>query len=552
MANIHVVLIPQDQGAIYNPYAKLNIVSDRAGTVGVTVNPVGAILFPATVELTAPTFEAVIEGLIVQAGIIEVTTTMDGVSDVTQIEVIALTEVITLGGDLEVSAAAFPKSVTIKVWSNKPGIIDLVSSSPNIVLGSASVDIVDVPVDVAVTFLAAITGGSITASRGLITETITVDVLLNVPLLRIGPDQTILRGDADRTILIMVACDQEGTVTLASSHANVEVPASVVVDSTYYAEVECVAKGACSATILATLGALSDNCVLTVMQSSASQPIPSKGTSRNVVAGEEKAPFNINRESLPTLEDIDYAVYDWLNQMDIFTEGSEEGAGFAKVPIIWVGAERSFQTKVHKDLRDVSGSLKPPFIAVNRKGFNKDLNDKGEHWANSPVFFDFMQGVLPIKKQIRHDKTSQFINNSSKRKNGMMNYKFEEDEIKPVYETLYVPIPVYVSMNYEISIWTSYRTQMNTIQQKLLTYVPAGNFNKFVISHGGHNFEGFLDSDVTEEGNDKSVGKDERKILATFKLKVLGHVAGEEKNINSPEVSRRETAAKLTFDVENR
>jgi hypothetical protein len=378
-----------------------------------------------------------------------------------------------------------------------------------------------------------------------------VDVYYNPLLLKIGPAQTVLRGDRDLTIYLIVVSDTPGTVALASSDANLEVPASVVIGDDLYTVIECVAVGGCVATITATKGIRTGTCILTVNQSANASPVPSRGTSRNVVAGEERAPFNINRESLPTLEDIDYAVFDWLNQMDIFVECSPEMGGFKKVPVMWVGTERSFQTKVYKDFRDLSGSLNPPFVAIQRKGFNKDLNDKGEHWLNTPVFYDFMQGVLPIKKQIRHDKTSQFINNSSKRKNGSMNYKFEEDEIKPVYETLYVPIPVYVSMNYEISIWTSYRTHMNTIQQKLITYVPAGNFNKVVLPHGGHNFEGFLDGDVTEDGNLEALEKEERKLTATFKLKVLGHVAGEEKNINSPEVSRRETAAKLTFDVEN-
>ena len=42
-----------------------------------------------------------------------------------------------------------------------------------------------------------------------------------------------------------------------------------------------------------------------------------------------------------TIETIDYAMYDWLNEsMDLHTTTNK---GWKKVPIIWTSAERSFQ-----------------------------------------------------------------------------------------------------------------------------------------------------------------------------------------------------------------
>ncbi len=550
MANIHVVLIPQDQGAIYNPYAKINIVSDRAGTVAITVNPVGAIEFPATAELTAPTYETVIEGLIKQAGLIEVTTTMDGISDTTQIEVIALVEVVTLGSDLDIASATFPKNVTINVWSNKPGTIDLVSNSANIVLGADQVTIVDVPVPVVVTLLAPLTGGLITGSRGLVTASIGVSVSLNIPILKIGPDQTVLRGDSDVNILLMVVCDIVGTVNLTSSDPLLEVPATVVIDSSYYAEVVAVGKGGCIGVVSAAMGALSDSCDITVSQSADASPVPTKGTSHNEIAATDNR--NINRLTLPKLEDIDWSVDNWVRGMDIFVEQSPEVGGFKQVPVVWIGAERSFQSKVYKDLRDVSGSLNPPFITISRTSLSKDLDNKGQHWSNVPAIRDYMGGVFPVKTEIRHDKTAQFMNNAAKRRTGKSSYKFDDipTETKPVYEITYVPIPVYITVEYKIYIWTAYRTQMNTVEHKFLTYVPSGNINRFVLNHDGHYFEGFLQEEVPEEGNLESLNKEERKLQATFTLSVLGHIAGDEKNMNSPVAPRRETAAETILDVE--
>ncbi len=260
---------------------------------------------------------------------------------------------------------------------------------------------------------------------------------------------------------------------------------------------------------------------------------------------------NINRLSLPTLEDIDWSVFDWVDKLDIFVENSPELGGFRKVPVVWIGAERAFQSKVYKDFRDISGSLMPPYITISRTSIEKNPDKKGQHWANIPAIYDFMQGVLPIRTEIRHDKTAQFMNNNAKKKTGKINYKFDyEQETKPVYEVSYVPIPVYVSAQYKIYIWTTYRTQLNTIEQKFLTYVPAGNINRFVLGHNGHFFEGFFDSPITEEGNLESLEKDERQLKATFTLDILGHIVGEELNMNSPKVSKRETAAETILDIE--
>lgn len=265
--------------------------------------------------------------------------------------------------------------------------------------------------------------------------------------------------------------------------------------------------------------------------------------------GIERQP-NIHRESLPTLEDFDYAVYDWLNMLDIHVVGAMENSSFQKVPIIWVGTERAFQTKHYKDIRDVSGSLKPPLISISRKSIKKDKQEKGEHWSNIPAIYDFLQGVFPVKKVIRQDKTAEFKNNYSQKKTGMMNYKFKEDEGPgEVYEYYFVPIPVYVTVQYSIDIWTIYRTQMNTIQQKFLTYVPAGNNDRFIIGKRGHFFEAFLDADFQESGNLDSMEKAERKIVSSVGLRVFGYIVGEEKNQNAPYISKRETAADIAFDV---
>ena len=65
-------------------------------------------------------------------------------------------------------------------------------------------------------------------------------------------------------------------------------------------------------------------------------------------------PLKEDTELMPsTLETIDTAFYNWVNEtLDI---SATSNRGWNKVPLIWVSAERSFQVKNDKDLRDEFG-----------------------------------------------------------------------------------------------------------------------------------------------------------------------------------------------------
>ena len=254
------------------------------------------------------------------------------------------------------------------------------------------------------------------------------------------------------------------------------------------------------------------------------------------------------KETLPTLETIDRAVWNWLQGLNLFATTNPEDGGFKKVPVIWVGSERAFQTKVFKEIRDVGGTISPPMISVMCMGPNKNPSNKGQHWANIPAVRDFMGGVFYVKKELQQKKTSEFRNNEAKSRFGQMNYKFAEDdevEAGPVYAHYAVPIPVYVENIYKIKIWTLYIQQRNELVQPFLTLVPAGNIGRFMIQHESHRFEAFMDPSISYGGNMDSLEKDERRLEAEISLKVLGHVCGQGQNQVTPVFVGREGFAKV-------
>ena len=65
-----------------------------------------------------------------------------------------------------------------------------------------------------------------------------------------------------------------------------------------------------------------------------------------------------------TLEDVDFAVYNFVN--DVMDINVKTNKGFKKVPIIWSGSERAFNIKDDDILRDKNGMIILPVVSIER------------------------------------------------------------------------------------------------------------------------------------------------------------------------------------------
>jgi hypothetical protein len=250
-----------------------------------------------------------------------------------------------------------------------------------------------------------------------------------------------------------------------------------------------------------------------------------------------------------TLETIDYSIYNWLTkELDLSCTTNK---GFKKVPIVWVAGERANQIKNNKDLRDSEGALIFPIITLQRNGFTKDLSDKGYFYGNVDPVGDKKGGSVTIAREIKQDKTANFLNADSARRygvngvvqptGGQINFPNKKKDKKVVYETITVPMPVYVSVDYTISIRTEYQQQINELIQPFV--VNAGGINyRVLLSHQGHRYESFMQSDFSSNNNITELTEETRVYETTVNMKVLGYLIGADSNQKQPFVVRRENA----------
>ena len=258
-----------------------------------------------------------------------------------------------------------------------------------------------------------------------------------------------------------------------------------------------------------------------------------------------------------TLEMIDYAMYNWLNEeLDLSTTTNE---GWKKTPVIWATAERSIQSKEDFKMRDRDGTLILRRITLERTSVVKDLSRKGSVWANIQRINDVKGGSITVARRIKQDKTSNFANADSFRKNtdsgtGQQTFPKRDsfgrllENKKVVYETITMPIPVYLDITYTINVKTEYQQQMNDLVTPFVTKTDGLNY--FVLNNENHLYEAFIQGEIGLDNNISSMETEYRKYESKIDIKVLGHVNGEDKNAEQPKIVIRENAVETKIPRE--
>ena len=244
-----------------------------------------------------------------------------------------------------------------------------------------------------------------------------------------------------------------------------------------------------------------------------------------------------------TLETIDESLYNFVNDLDIF---STTNSGWKKVPVVWTSAERAFHIKESPELHDLNGNIILPVISIVRGNIIKDPANRGGIFGNA-LPQNKEGGTITIARRIKQDKTSNFANADAKRTYGQKTFKTKNSKI--VYETITMPLPIYVDVEYSIYVRTEYQQQMNEITAPFLN-VGRG-LNYFSLGFNGHRFEAFIDPTHNFETNALDVTDQEKTFLTTISLKVRGYLVGSDKNQEPPKLVRTQNAVEVRLPKEH-
>jgi len=256
------------------------------------------------------------------------------------------------------------------------------------------------------------------------------------------------------------------------------------------------------------------------------------------------------------IETIDLAFHEWVDKnLNISTNSNK---GWKKVPVLWQGQERAFQVKNEKELRDSVGKLILPMITINRESISKNPQFQGAMQAHFPPTSeykgDYKGGSIAIARRIKQDKTRDFINNDfrksvlGKTKDDNNEYTGRVKSKKIVYEEVYIPIPVHVTVMYTITLRSEYQQQMNSMVTPFITRI--GNINGFTFGKDNNKYEGFIEADFSDSTNRTNLSEEERKFETKVTVKVLGYLIGDGPNNTRPKVTVRENKVEVRISRE--
>lgn len=264
-----------------------------------------------------------------------------------------------------------------------------------------------------------------------------------------------------------------------------------------------------------------------------------------------------------TIETIDTAVYNWINEYyDVYTTNSD---GWKKVPVIWLSTERAYQLKSDKDLRDSSGMIKLPLMTIDRTDIKKQSKDSAVP-ANIPALGDYKQGSVVVSRTVNQVKTTNFQDADLKRTNvnnativnkvdrfGNFSDPFGLKDpravpTKIVYTTVSVPMPIPVFVKYTLVTKCDYLQQANEIIQTFIT--KNGNKKTTFIYEKEHSYEVFFEDGFAIEHNSSNLGVDRKIYTSKIMFNVIGYLSGQGQNQNTPTYVKRENAVEIKIPRE--
>ena len=254
-----------------------------------------------------------------------------------------------------------------------------------------------------------------------------------------------------------------------------------------------------------------------------------------------------------TIETIDFAITEWLtNDLKLAATTNE---GWKNVPVLWQSPERAFQIKDNKDIRDTEGAYKLPVISIERTTITKDPARKGGFQAHRySQDKNGRTGRMIIAKRIVQDKTRNFaVVGNTRRANyvedsGTPQKYYPRVNKKIVVQTLSIPIPVYVNIEYKISLKTEYQQQMNELVSPFIA--RTGQINSFVMNRNGHTYEAFIDQGFAQNNNIANLAEESRMFNTDITIRVLGYLIGEGENDDRPIVRVEENIVEITYPME--
>ena len=272
-----------------------------------------------------------------------------------------------------------------------------------------------------------------------------------------------------------------------------------------------------------------------------------------------------------TIEDVDAAMHRAFTSD--FGLVVTDTTGLTSARVIFAAGERWSQVKNGTGLRDANGSLILPLIAIVRTGINQmtseDVCGRGinQHTgkltikrslskARDPSYQRLINRAAKNNQLWRSPRTASQLTRTQTNdlvtsdRNVSAGGVMRQDLTRSVYEITTIPAPQFVSITYDVKIWTAYTAHMNQIVERLIAnYLPFDRAYKLTTPKG-YWFIAYVEGEkISSENNSDSVGDDERLIKNSMQIKVPTYLIAPDLPGAPESVRSTLTAPDIMFEV---
>ena len=215
------------------------------------------------------------------------------------------------------------------------------------------------------------------------------------------------------------------------------------------------------------------------------------------------------------LVDIDSTIAEYMS--DVVIPNVVENGNVVKIPLLYGNAERWHNIRKEGYLRDKRGQIQIPLVMFTRNSI--DRNDSMANFKEASV----LPAYKKWSKTNRYDRFSLLPN------------------AVPTYEHYNISVPHYVTLTYEVMIWTSFTEHMNKIVEAF-QYATDRYWGK----REGYRFQTRIDS----FDNEQEVGEGSERIIRTSFTMVVNAYLLPERDDGWPNVKKSFTPKRIIFGTE--
>jgi len=215
------------------------------------------------------------------------------------------------------------------------------------------------------------------------------------------------------------------------------------------------------------------------------------------------------------LIDVDTTIAEYMR--NVILPELEDNGNKVDVPLIYGNAERWEGARKSGYLRDQRGRIQIPLVMFKRNSIERDTN------------------LQHFREQLKMPAVKQYSTTNRYDKFNLQN------GVKPTYEMYEVSVPAYVTITYEVMIWTSFTEHMNKIVEAF-QYAT----DRYWGTENGFKFRTRIESfDNQQEVSDGS----ERIVRTQFTMAVYAYLLPETFN-EKPIVKKSFSPKRIVFGIE--